>query len=285
LVTSTTGFAAGAYTYYAVATDAAGVSSTAAAATLTVAAPTGHPIIGSFTVSAASVTAGATVTLAAGNVTDTGSTITSVSFYLANSSGGKTLLNGAVYRSGSTWSMNVSTTGAAAGTYTFYAIATDAQGISSAAASATLTVTLPAPHPAIAFFAVYPTSTGAAKSVTLVTSGVTDPGSTITGVSFYLGNSSGGETKLTGTVTHYQGLWYLTTSITGFAPGTYTFYAVATDTAGVSSSPVPAALKIVSGSTANQSGSNQIVDPTDPATWYTWTVESDGTIVLVVHNN
>ena len=60
-------------------------------------------------------------------------------------------------------------TGLVAGTYTFYAVATDATGFSSAAASATLTVTA---IPTIGTFTVNPTSVTAGTSVTLAAANV-----------------------------------------------------------------------------------------------------------------
>ena len=107
--------------------------------------PTSLPTIGSFTVSPTSVTAGTSVTLTAANVSETGGTIASVKFYReSNGAGGlqtgSDTLVGSGTQSGSTWSLAASTSGLAAGTYTFYAVATDAKGVSSAVYSTTLTV-------------------------------------------------------------------------------------------------------------------------------------------------
>jgi hypothetical protein len=81
-------------------------------------------------------------------VTETGGsgTITGVNFYRESNgtSGlqiGSDTLVGAGSASGSTYSLSASTTGLAAGTYTFYAVATDSNGKSSSVASTTLTVT------------------------------------------------------------------------------------------------------------------------------------------------
>jgi hypothetical protein len=149
---STAGLAAGTYTFYAAATNSAG-NSAPSSATLTVTNPTTPtPTIGSFTVSPTSVVAnsGATVTLSAANVTETGGTVASVTFYReSNGTGGlqtaSDTLVGSGTQSGTTWALsNVSTSGLAAGTYTYYAIATDTAGTTSTVASATLTVTNPA---------------------------------------------------------------------------------------------------------------------------------------------
>jgi hypothetical protein len=81
-------------------------------------------------------------------VTETGGTgtITGVNFYLESNgtSGlqiGSDTLVGAGTQSGTTWTISASTTGLAAGTYTYYAVATDSNGNSSTVASTTLTVT------------------------------------------------------------------------------------------------------------------------------------------------
>jgi endonuclease/exonuclease/phosphatase family metal-dependent hydrolase len=109
---------------------------------------TGAPTIGSFVASPSSVTTGTPSALTASNVTETGGsgTITGVNFYLESNgtSGlqvGSDTLVGAGTQSGTTWTISASTTGLAAGTYTYYAVATDSNGNSSAVASTTLTVT------------------------------------------------------------------------------------------------------------------------------------------------
>ena len=109
---------------------------------------TGTPTVGSFVANPASVNVGTPTTLTAGNVTETGGSgsITSVNFYLESNSisglqiGSDTLV-GAGTQSGTTWTISASTTGLADGTYTYYAVATDSNGKSSAVASTTLTVT------------------------------------------------------------------------------------------------------------------------------------------------
>jgi hypothetical protein len=146
---STTSLSAGTYTFYAVATDSNGKSSTVASTTLTVtAAATGTPTIGAFVANPASVTVGTATTLTASNVTETGGSgsITGVNFYRESNgtSGlqiGSDTLVGAGTASGTTWTVSASTTGLSAGSYTFYAVATDSNGKSSAVVSTTLTVT------------------------------------------------------------------------------------------------------------------------------------------------
>jgi subtilase family serine protease len=145
LTTSTTGLAPGTYTFYAVANDARGVASAVASATLTV---TAIPTIGSFTISPNSATVGTPVSLTAVDVTETAGTITSVKFYRESNTTtglqiGSDALVGIGAQSGNTWSLTASTTGLAAGSYTFYAVASDAKGVSSAVYATTLTLKAP----------------------------------------------------------------------------------------------------------------------------------------------
>jgi hypothetical protein len=250
---TTTGFAAGAYTLYAVATDAAGTSSDVASAALTVTGPP-TPTIGSFTVSPASVPAGVGVTLTAANVGEVGGTVTGVSFYLESDgipglqTDSDTLL-GAGTQSGSSWSLALPTDGFAAGVYTLYAIASDAAGTSSAVASAALTVTGP-PTPTIGSFTVSPATVLTGGSVTLTAANVGEAGGTVTGVSFYLesdgipGLQTDSDTLL-GAGTQSGSSWSLPLSTAGFPAGAYTLYAVATDAAGTTSAVASAALTVI----------------------------------------
>jgi hypothetical protein len=105
------------------------------------------PAIGGFTVSPASVATGSNVTLTAAGVTDTGSTISGVTFYRESDgtaglqTAGDTKV-GAATETGTTWSLaNVSTNGLAAGSYTYYAVAADTAGFTSATAVTSLTIT------------------------------------------------------------------------------------------------------------------------------------------------
>lgn len=103
------------------------------------------PVIGAMSVAPASVTAGTNVTLQATGVQETSGTIKSVAFYMQSPTGGADTFLGNGTQSGTTWTLTTSTTGLAAGGYTYYAIATDAANVDSAAAAATLTVIPPAP--------------------------------------------------------------------------------------------------------------------------------------------
>ena len=106
------------------------------------------PVIGSFTLSPSSTTAGTTVTLTASNVTETSGTISSVQFYresdgVSGLSASDTLL-GTGSQNGTTWSLATGTTGFNPGSYTYYALATDAAA-KTTSASTTLTITSPTP--------------------------------------------------------------------------------------------------------------------------------------------
>ena len=244
---STTGLAPGSYTYYAVATDNFSATSAVAstAETLSPVAPT----IGSLAGSPNPIAAGSTFTLSASGVTDpnTGGSISTVAFYLESNgisglqtgSGGDTLLGTVASASGAVWSLpGVSTTGLAPGSYTYYAVATDNYSATSAVAS--VAETLGPVAPTIVGLAGSPNPVPAGSTFTLSASGVADPntGGSISSVSFYLESNgtnglqsgSGGDTLLGTVPSASGGVWSLpNVSTTGLAPGSYTYYAVATD--------------------------------------------------------
>jgi hypothetical protein len=224
--------------------------------------PTSVPTIGSLAVSPTTVTAGSTITLTASNVTESGGTIGSVQFYRESNgtSGLQTASDayvGSATQDGTTWSMsNVSTAGLAAGTYTYYAIATDVRGVTSAVKSATLTVTVSTPTPTIGSFAVNPTSVVTGGTVALTASSVTETGGTVSSVTFYresngTGGLQTGSDTLVGSGTQSGTTWTLANvSTTGLAAGTYTYYAIATDTAGTSSTVASATLTVTNQATS-----------------------------------
>jgi hypothetical protein len=283
-------------------------------------APSPNPVIGSFTISPSTVTTGTSVTLAAASVTDAGSTITGVTFYresngttgLQTGTGGDTLV-GTATLSGSTWTLTASTTGFAAGTYTYYATASDAAGVTSSAVSATLKVTVPVPNPIIGAFTISPSTVATGGAITLAAASVTDAGSTITGVTFYresngttgLQTGTGGD-SLVGTAALVGSTWTLTASTVGFAAGTYTYYATATDAAGITSSAVSATVKVTASAPANDNFANGTIlsgtaitvtgsnvgatkESGEPvvagnqggaSVWYTWTATVSGKVSL-----
>jgi hypothetical protein len=265
--TTVSGLAAGSYTYYALATDSASVTSatgtSAASATLTVTAPTPNPTIGSVTVSPSSIAAGTSVTVSANNVSDTGSTLTGVAIYqesngTAGVQPGSDTLVGNATQSGSNWTLAVATTGFAPGNYTYYAVATDAASVTSptgtSAPSAVLTVN--APNPLIGSLAFSPSSVIAGTATTITAANVTDAGASITGVAIYRESNSTtglqiGSDTLVGAAVKNGSNWSLSISTTGMAVGAYTYYAVATDSATVSSAASSATLNIVTNTYTN----------------------------------
>ena len=108
-------------------------------------APT--PTIGSFTATPSTVTIGAPLTLTANNVSVSSGTIAGVNFY-RESNGipglqiGSDTLVAAGTQSGANWSATSSTTGLAAASYTYYAVAADTVNDISVPSMATVLVTL-----------------------------------------------------------------------------------------------------------------------------------------------
>ncbi len=222
---------------------------------VTVSVPSAGPVIGSFTDNPTSVTVGSPTTLTASSVTTSSGTVSSVKFY--RESNGTTGLQtaadtliGTGSQSGTTWTISTSTTGLAASTYTYYAVATDLTNASSVAASTTLAVTNPVTGaPTMGSFVVSPSTVTVGASTTLTASSVVETGGTIANVKFYReSNSTAGlqtaTDTLIGTGSPSGTTWSIGTSTTGLAAGTYTYYAVATDTAAVSSAVSSASLVV-----------------------------------------
>jgi hypothetical protein len=228
----------------------------------TIASSTGTPTIGGFVANPTSVTEGAPTTLTATSVAETGGTgtITGVNFYRESNGTaglqiGSDTLVGAGTQSGTTWTLSAPTAGLAAGSYTYYAVATDSNGNSSAVSSTTLTVTAAAGTPTIGGFVANPASVSVGQSTTLTASNVVESGGTgtITGVTFYResNGTSGlqiGSDTLVGSGTQSGTSWSITAATGGLAAGTYTYYAVATDSNGDSSAVSSTTLTITSSS-------------------------------------
>jgi uncharacterized delta-60 repeat protein len=100
------------------------------------------PQVGLFTPSPNPVTAGSSVTLTAGNITDgnPGGTITQVAFYYLDSNGNKVDLGTGGQTNPGVWTLMFSTTGWAAGTYTLFAQAEDSYGVVGDPAAAALNI-------------------------------------------------------------------------------------------------------------------------------------------------
>jgi guanyl-specific ribonuclease Sa len=176
-----------------------------------------QPTIGSFAVSPTTVTAGTTVTLTASNVAETGGTITAVNFYRESNGtaglqiGSDTFINTGVH-SATTWILGTSTTGLAAGTYTYYAVATDSNNLSSAASSATLTVSSVATGSTLAGWDV-------SSQLSYGTQGL-GAATVATGVTNSLGLTRGGGVTTSGTAAGAAwggNGWSITTSAAGIS--------------------------------------------------------------------
>jgi endonuclease/exonuclease/phosphatase family metal-dependent hydrolase len=251
LTTSTSGLGGGVYTYYAVATDNSNAVSSPVSTTLTVSGPN-TPSIASFTASPSTVVAGANVTLEAVNVTQSGGAITNVQFYSETNGTpglqiGSDLTLGNGTESGSNWVFVVSTLGLPTGTQDYYAIATSNTGASSTTALVAVTITDPQP-PTIGSFTVSPTSVTAGATVTLTANNVVGNGGSIAYVNFYLeDNGVPGlqeSDSFVGAGTENGTNWSTLISTAGLAAGTYTFYAVATDSNDLSNNPLSVTLTV-----------------------------------------
>jgi endonuclease/exonuclease/phosphatase family metal-dependent hydrolase len=226
----------------------------------TVTPPVG-PAIGTFSINPTSVSAGATVTLTAANVIENGSgSVCAVKFYRESNgtSGlqvGSDVLVGSAVQNGANWTLTVSTSGLGGGVYTYYAQATDTASLTSDVASTTLSVSGTS-TPTIGSMTISPTSVVPGATITLGALNVVKSGGTINRVAFYQ-ESNGtpglqiGSDTLLGTGTQGGSSWYYSTNTTILAAGTQFFYAVATDTFGVSSATASVSLNVIPPQVAN----------------------------------
>jgi ribonuclease len=221
----------------------------------------GQPGIGAFAVNPTSISVGSTFTLTASNVTELGGTISKVAFYQESngSSGlqaGADALLGQATQSGTTWSFSASSTDLAAGTYTYYAVATDANNVNSAVVSAVLTVTSNnGSSPTIGSLAANPTSVVSGAPFALTAANVTATNATIANVTFYReSNGTSGLQVATDTLvgqgTQSGTSWSIQVASTDLPAGTYTYYAIATDS-GNSASLAASTTLIVTSATNN----------------------------------
>lgn len=246
------------------------------------------PVIGSLGASPSAVESGSTITLTASNVVEANGTISSVKFYRESNgtSGLQTAsdtLVGTGARNGTTWTINASTTGLGAGAYTYYAVATDASSVSSAAASASATVV----SPTIGAFVASPSSVQAGASVTLTASNVAETNGAIGSVKFYResnatsGLQTGADT-LIGTGVQNGTTWSISTTAP-LSGGSYTYYAVATDTANISSAASSANLTVVTPTIGSFAVSPSTTTAGTPVTLTASNVvETNGTVSSVV---
>jgi hypothetical protein len=148
--------AANTYTVSVTATDRNGLSGNSTLLVNVTPAANVVPVIGAVTASPNPINIGWSLTLTATGVTAAGSTVNGISFYAdplgSSSTTGGTLLGTATSGTNGSWTLSgISTTGLSAGTYIYYAIATDAASVSSAAV-ATQVVLVVGPPPALSYY-------------------------------------------------------------------------------------------------------------------------------------
>jgi Ca2+-binding RTX toxin-like protein len=242
-VVQTSGTKPGEYEYHAQATDNGLFTSDAASTIVTAEMPLNvRPTIAALVATPTPVEIGSVLTLIAQSVTDANGSIRSVAFYEETNGvaglqiGGDKLL-GAGTRIGTDWSRTVTTTGRQAGTYSFYAVATDNGYSSSTAASTVATVVLPANKaPKIGALTPSVSTLIAGATLTLSATSVSDPDGTVVSVSFYyesngvpgLQAGAGGDAFIAADITAGT-VWSAAFSTAGWAAGDYRFYAHATD--------------------------------------------------------
>lgn len=175
-----------------------------------------------------------------------------------------------------------------------------------------------APVPLIGTLTVNPASVQAGAPVTVTAGNVVESSgsSTITNVAFYLESNGVGGLQTAGDTSLGNGVrngttWSLAAQTAGMAPGSYSVYAIATDSAGVTGSVAAATLNILAPAPANDSFSNAAVltGPTltvagsnvgatkesgEPnhagnvggkSVWYTWTATASGKVTVNTHGS
>jgi len=279
-------------------------------------APVVAPTVGQLTINPSTIVSGTKVTLTASDVTaTTGLTVTGVKFYReTNGIAGLQTVSDTLVGSGvlvnGVWTLKISTTGLTAPTNVFYAVATDSAGDTSDATSAELFIA----QPNIGSLTITPGTVSAGTPVTLSAGNVTAGSGKIKNVVFYLESNSTaglqiGSDTLIGTGKQKGNTYTLSASTYNLAAGTYTYYAVATDSAGLTTtssatltvqpSPVNnnfANATLISGTSASISAPNT-AGINDNATkeagepniggnlggkslWWKWTATSNGTVSL-----
>ena len=235
--------AAGTYSLTAVASDAAGLSTTSAAVSVTVtAAPKAPTVALTSPTSGATFTAPASITLTA-SASDPQNQLTKVAFY-----NGSTLL-GTVTAAPYTFTWSA----VAAGTYSLTAVASDAAGLSTTSSAASVTVTGPK-APTVTLTSPTSGATFTAPASITLTASASDPQNQLTNVAFY-----NGSTRL-GTVTAapYTYTW------ASVAAGTYSLTAVASDAAGLSTTSTAVSVTVTA---APKAPTVSLTSPTSGATF------------------
>ena len=242
---STASFALGNNTFFAQATDNASDVSEAAMTLVTV--QNDLPTIGSLAGAPNPVARGVDLVLTAADVTDVDGTIASVSFYLdANANGtlevgvDTPLGTDALVAGGWTWTG--STADFEAGVNTFFAVATDNDGDSSAAAE--VGVEIENVLPTLGALEPNDDNMDIGADLTLTATGAADEDREVASVSFYLDDGNGlfdaDTDTLLGTDEDGEDGWSWTGTTEGLEAGENTFFAQAADTDGGLSNAVQA---------------------------------------------
>jgi hypothetical protein len=277
-----TNVAAGTYIFYAVATDANGVSTTSSQITITVTGPTqpappapppaGPSVAMTSPSNNAALNGPGSVNLSA-TASESNGTIAKVKFF-----NGTTALSYA----GTSSPYNYTWNNVQPGTYTLTAQATDANGMTATSSPVTITVSAGNPIPPISPTVVLTsplnnaTFTGPA-SINLSATALEANG-TITNVKYFNGTTA---LSYTGTISPYSYAW------NNVQPGTYTLTAQATDANGVTATSSPVTITVNA-----QQAISPVVAMTSPANNAVFTVpasinlsatasESNGTIAKV----
>ncbi len=171
-----------------------------------------------------------------------------------------------------------------------------------------VTTVTPPSTPSIGAFTASPTSVTSGGLLTLTASNVAEVGGTIGSVTFYRESNGAaglqlGSDTVVGVGTNEGGSWVLTTQTLGLAGGNYTYYAVATDTSGVSvtattvvnvaqaaavndffSNATPIAGTSISVTATNVEATREFKEPVIAKTpggasvWFVWTAPASGRV-------
>ena len=234
----TTGLAAGTYDYHVVVSDLDGAESDRATATNTLqdAPPDNRPpTIDGLSDSPDPAVVGSTITLEALGVADPdGDDRISVAFFREDDDGDVPV--GVDLDGGNGFSVEVPTSGLAAGEYVYYAIATDPAGADSGRATATNTLIDPPDDnqpPVVGALSAAPEPVVMGDDLTLTATGVTDADGNVVRIEFF---REAGEVDVSVGVDADGGDGYAVVIGTGgLAAGVYTYYAVAVDDDGARS--------------------------------------------------
>ena len=264
-----TNILAGGYTFYAVATDVNGVSTTSSSIAVSVTAPTA-PVVAIISPSnGGSFTAGSSISIVA-TASETNGTVVNVNFY-----NGATLLG-----SDSTSLYNYVWTNVPAGTYTLTAVAQDANGVSTTSSPITVTVTASV-VPVVAIVSPANGSSFTAGSTISISANASENGGTISQVQLYNGSAMLGSSGTSPCSYNWSNV----------SAGNYTLTAKAIDSKGVSTTSSAITVTV-----AAPLSSAPVVTMTSPANGSTFTKgavitvtasasETNGTIASVSFYN